>query len=129
VYEDGQKTLCTIFGRLNVVVDMFHKTLGCLNVPIDTVCDLQVPSHNHQTLFFCERVQLQHRIFDLASSRQLLQKFFCAMVSKEERYGEWFDSLIRLSVIAFVESARIESSCAMIFPSNSVKSSVNGISV
>jgi hypothetical protein len=37
--------------------------------------------------------------------------------------------LIRLSVIAFVESARMERVCAMIFPSNSVNSLVSGIIV
>jgi hypothetical protein len=114
--------------RLDIVISLFREHFGRFNVPIHKVHNLQVPRHHRQTFFFRERVQTQNRVFDLRASRQPLQKLLCAMISREG-YDEWSDPLIRLSTIALVESARMESNCAIIFPSNSVNSFVSGIAV
>src|SRR5882672_10521578 len=98
------------------------------HVAIDIMRNLQISCQRHGGLFICECIQLLERILNVLPSHQLLQNLFCAMISKE-RHRNASDSLIRLSSMTLVESARMQSNCAINFPSNSVNSSVRGMPV
>ena len=52
--KDEQTMLRTVFSSSNIVIDM--------------MCNLQVPRHHHQTLFFRKRVQQRESILDIGSS-------------------------------------------------------------
>ena len=56
-------------------------------------------------------------------------RIFSEPQSAKNKHHDRINSLILLSVIALVETARIKSNCAIIFPSNSLDSFVNGIPV
>jgi hypothetical protein len=83
MYEDGQKMLRTIFGRVHVMINM--------------VGNLQVSSHCDKTLFFRQHVQPEKRIFDVCLSHQPLQKRFWIIVSLERtwRIDQLTDSPLR----------------------------------
>jgi hypothetical protein len=83
-------------------VDVADKLLGCLYIAADIINDLLEDLFDHRNL-----------IIDMVRNFQ---------VSPPR-------CKILLSLIALVESARIERICAMIFASNSVNSGVSGIAV
>jgi len=117
-----------LFNRRHVTIDVVGELLDRRHVVTDVLSHFQIPRRSHQSLVFCQNVQTLKSILDVCPSRHLLQYRFCPIVSEKNNI-KLMNSLIRLSFIVFVDRARIERICAIIFPSNPVISVVSAIRV